>query len=109
VPIQHQAAEQYIAGNRSDLAENETAEAQLLSEFMPPQLSEQQVDEILQRLFNEQVGTDDPAAPWDKARVGRTTGAVLKAFRASVDSATVDPDLVAARLKSIIDNKAASV
>ncbi|KAH7108131.1 GatB/YqeY domain-containing protein [Auriculariales sp. MPI-PUGE-AT-0066] len=110
IALRREAATQYSAGNRADLADNESAEADLLSTFLPPQKSEAEIEEVLRKLFAQHTAniTGDGAAAWDKARVGRTTGAVLRAFREQVDPSTVDMDFVAERLKSLIEAAAAS-
>jgi uncharacterized protein YqeY len=87
-----------------DLAENETAEADFLVTFLPPQKTIAEIDDTLRVLLDTHAGD----VPLDKARVGKTTGLVIKSFREQVDAAQVDMDVVAARLKALIEAKSAA-
>ncbi|KAF8170209.1 Yqey-like protein-domain-containing protein [Mycena galopus ATCC 62051] len=80
------AAAQYTAAGRPELAEKETAEATLLSQFLPPVLSEAEVDSILQNIL---AVTEDPQ---------KKPGNIFKVFYGTVDKSTVDSDMVKRRL-----------
>ena len=49
--------EQYTAGNRPDLVAKEAFEVTVLSAYMPPQLSEAEVDAIIQAVIAETAAT----------------------------------------------------
>jgi uncharacterized protein YqeY len=51
------SAEQYIAAGRQDLADNELAEMEVMNEYLPKQLSEQEIKDIVMRLM---VQSDTP-------------------------------------------------
>lgn len=55
-----EAAEQYIAAGRNELAENEEAEAAVLEVYLPKQLSEEQVQARLKEIV-ERVGASKPS------------------------------------------------
>ena len=48
-----EAAEQYIAAGRQELADNELAEAERLAEYLPIQLSEAEVEEKIKGIIEE--------------------------------------------------------
>ncbi|MGQ0561953.1 MAG: GatB/YqeY domain-containing protein [Gemmatimonadota bacterium] len=52
-----EAAEQMRAGNRTELAEKEESEAQLLSAYLPPQLSEADVRAMVREAIAGGAGT----------------------------------------------------
>ena len=52
-----EAAEQMRAGNRQELAEKEDAEAAQLAAYLPPQMSEQQVRELIREAIAGGAGT----------------------------------------------------
>ncbi|MFZ9161697.1 MAG: GatB/YqeY domain-containing protein [Burkholderiaceae bacterium] len=58
------AIEQFSAGGRQDLVDKETAELQLLTGYLPAQLSAQDIDQILQAAIDQvaQQGASGPAA-----------------------------------------------
>lgn len=55
-----EAAEQYIAAGRNELAENEEAEAAVLEVYLPKQLSEEQVQARLKEIV-ERMGASKPS------------------------------------------------
>ncbi len=55
-----EAAEQYIAAGRNELAENEEAEAAVLEVYLPKQLSEEQVEARLKEIV-KRVGASKPS------------------------------------------------
>ena len=66
-----EAAEQYVAAGRQELAENELAEASVLDTYLPKQLSEAEVEAKLREIIAE-VGA---SAPSD---MGKVMGAATK-------------------------------
>ena len=55
-----EAAEQYAAAGRQDLADNELAEAEVLAAYLPKQLSEAEIEEKLKEVIAE-VGASMPS------------------------------------------------
>ena len=55
-----ESAEQYTAANRPELAENELAEAEAMSVYLPKQLSEAEVEEKLKEILAS-VGASKPS------------------------------------------------
>ncbi len=74
--------EQFEKGNRKDLADNERAEMQILEEFLPAQMSAEQIEKIA-RLKIEELGTID------KSKIGILVGAVMKETKGQADGALV--------------------
>jgi uncharacterized protein YqeY len=48
-----EAIEKFLEGSRQDLAEKEEAELKMLSAYLPPQLSEEEIKEILAQVIQE--------------------------------------------------------
>ena len=55
-----EAADQYVAAGRQELADNELAEAAVLDTYLPKQLSEAEVEEKLKAIIAE-VGASKPS------------------------------------------------
>ncbi|KAJ7928618.1 GatB/YqeY domain-containing protein, partial [Mycena leptocephala] len=85
-----EAAAQYVAAARPDLADKETFEAELLSQFIPPVLSEAEVDNHLQKILDGL-----PASP-------QKPGNIFKLFYNVVDKSTVDAEMVKRRLDVLL-------
>ncbi|EJD52595.1 GatB/YqeY domain-containing protein [Auricularia subglabra TFB-10046 SS5] len=100
IALRRDAERQYTAGGRADLAENELKEADFLATFLPLQKSEAEIDSLLRQIIAEQPDAL-PAEP-TKAQLGRLTGTVIKAFKSTVDLTTVDMEVVAKRLQTIL-------
>ncbi|KAJ7078904.1 GatB/YqeY domain-containing protein [Mycena belliarum] len=83
------SAAQYTAHARPELAEKEISEADLLSRFLPPLLSEADIDQNLQKIL-----ADLPKPP--------KAGDVFKLFYSTVDKATVDSQKVKQRLDELL-------
>ena len=77
-----EAAEQYIAAKRQELADNELAEEKILSEYLPKMLSEEEVETKLKEII-AQVGA---SAPSD---MGKVMGAATKALAGLADGRTI--------------------
>jgi uncharacterized protein len=78
-----ESAEQYRAGNRFDLAEKEEKEIDCLIEYMPPQLTEEEVIEIVNQTIQETgaKGLQD---------LGRVMGAVMPKVKGKADGAVIN-------------------
>lgn len=74
--------EQFEKGGRKDLADNEKAELKILEEFLPAQMSEEKIREIVLKKKKE-VGEVD------KSKIGQFMGAVMKETRGQADGALV--------------------
>ena len=92
-PTQTDAAAQYDAAARADLAEQERREAALLAELVPPLLPESAIDEKLREAL--------AALPTDTDARAKQ-GLLFKQFYAIVDKALVDPALVKKRAQAIL-------
>lgn len=74
--------EQFEKGGRADLADNEKAELKVLEEFLPAQMSEEKVREIVLAKKGELGITD-------KTKMGQLMGAVIKETKGEADGAVV--------------------
>lgn len=74
--------EQFEKGGRQDLADNEKAELKILEEFLPAQMSEEKVREIVAKKKDE-LGIAD------KSKIGQLMGAVIKETQGQADSALI--------------------
>ena len=77
------AAEQFRAGNREELALKEEAEAKILEEYMPEQMSEEQVREVVKQV----VAEINPQGPSD---FGRVMGACMGRLKGKADGGIVN-------------------
>ena len=73
-----EAAEQFVAAGRQELADNELAEAAALEKYLPKQLSEAEVEEVLRGIIAE-VGA---ASPRD---MGKVMGVATKRLAGQAD------------------------
>jgi hypothetical protein len=74
--------EQFEKGGRKDLADNEKAELKVLEEFLPAQMSEKKIKEIVLNKQKELSITD-------KSKAGMLMGAVMKETRGEADGTLV--------------------
>lgn len=74
--------EQFEKGGRSDLADSERAELKILEEFLPEQMSEEQIREIVLKKKAEMGDVD-------KSKMGQFMGAVMKETKGQADGAVV--------------------
>jgi uncharacterized protein len=74
--------EQFEKGSRQDLADNEKAELKVLEEFLPAQMSEENIREIVLKKKKEMGEVD-------KAKMGQFMGAVMKETKGQADGALV--------------------
>ncbi|KAJ6558567.1 GatB YqeY domain-containing protein [Mycena vulgaris] len=86
-----ESAAAYTSAARPDLAEKELLEVKLLSQFLPPLLSEADIDGHLQKILDD---LPKPIKP----------GNVFKVFYSIVDKSTVDSEMVKKRLDVLLNN-----
>ncbi|KAK0438689.1 Yqey-like protein-domain-containing protein [Desarmillaria tabescens] len=98
VARRNDAIDQYAKANRQDLVDKESKEVNALAAFLPPLLSEAEVDSRL-RAAMEAEGITADSDP------RKSTGKIMKAFYATVDKSEVDASLVKQRLDLILPQK----
>lgn len=76
------ASAQFRAGNRTDLAQKEDAEAIILSEYLPPQMPIETVERIVQEQMTLLGATD-------KSAMGKLMKSVMGEVKGQADGATV--------------------
>lgn len=76
------SVEQYKAGGREDLAEKESKEIEILAAYMPAQLGEDKVREIVQAVIAETRATS-------KADMGKVMGQAMGRLKGQVDGNVV--------------------
>ena len=81
--------EQFVAGGRSDLADKETAEIVILETYLPPPVSNEELDKVVADSISE---TDATAA--------KDMGRVMKAVMARLAGKTVDGKKVSELVKA---------
>ena len=77
-----EAAESYAKGGRQDLAQKEEKESAVLMSYMPEQMSEEKIREIVKNTFSE-LGLKDIKD------MGRAIGAVMAKGKGKADGQTV--------------------
>lgn len=77
-----ESARLYTDANREELADNEKKEAEALKVFLPEQLSEEEITQVVKRII-ENSGADSMSA------MGQTIGAVKKELGNSADGALI--------------------
>lgn len=73
--------EQFTAGGRSDLAENEQAELVIIEGFLPPQMSESDIEAKVREKIAE--------SPVDPTKKGQFVGMMMKELGDTADGAIV--------------------
>ncbi len=82
--------EQFKKGGRQDLADNEEAELKVLEEFLPAQMSEDQIRKIVMNKKAEMgISDSDASAGAGKTKMGQFMGAVMKETAGNADGALV--------------------
>jgi uncharacterized protein len=76
------AASQYEAGGRADLAEKEKKEVEILSSYMPEQLSEDEIKKTVKAVIQE-VGASS------KADIGKVMGLAMGKLKGQADGQLV--------------------
>ena len=77
-----ESAEQFKAGNREDLAEKEEKEAEIIKEFLPEQMSEEEIEKIASECIDE-------TAAQGKQDFGKVMPCVMKKAGVSADGVVV--------------------
>lgn len=77
-----EAVELYEKGNRQDLAEKEKAELKIIEVYLPPQMGEDEVRDIVKKKI-EELG-NPPASDF-----GKTMGVVMKDLKGKADAQMV--------------------
>ncbi|KDR75390.1 hypothetical protein GALMADRAFT_249436 [Galerina marginata CBS 339.88] len=90
----NEAAFKFHEASRLDLKEKEQEEAALLSKFLPPLLSVEDIDTHLRAVLgNLPAGSD----------LRKSFGLIFKDFYTRVDKSTVDPNLVKQRAQELMN------
>lgn len=76
------AIEQFTAGNRPDLAANEAAELAVLEEYLPKQLSDEEVERIIRDIVSRSGATS-------MKDMGKVMGEAMKALKGKTDGGKV--------------------
>jgi uncharacterized protein YqeY len=77
------AAEQYKAGNRPELAEKEEKEAEILKKYLPAQMSTEEVKKIIEETIKEVGATS-------KADLGKVMGAIMPKVKGKADGKLIN-------------------
>lgn len=77
--------EQFEKGGRKDLAENERAELKVLEEFLPAQMSEEKIREIIEKTLRQAQGDNSPILK----NKGAFIGTIIKETKGEADGALV--------------------
>ena len=77
-----EAAEQYVAAGRQELADNELAEAAILEEYVPRQLTPEEISERVREII-AQVGASSPSD------MGKVMGVASKQMAGLADGRTL--------------------
>jgi len=77
------ASKQYRIGNRHELAEKEDAEAKILEEYLPEQMSEDEVRAIISATIAEVGATS-------KADLGKVMGAIMPKVKGKADGKVIN-------------------
>jgi len=89
-----EAIEMYIKGGRNDLVEKETKELEIIKQYLPEQLSEEEIEKIVVATI-EKIGAKDIKDPEGKpsvsygASLGRVMGEVMKELKGRADAKLV--------------------
>ncbi|KAF8557979.1 GatB YqeY domain-containing protein [Imleria badia] len=89
-----ESASQFVKGERPDLAEKEAREAEIISTFLPPMLSEAEIDRVLQEVASSCPRDGNP---------NKVLGLIFKSFYSKIDKANVDPHLVQSRVEVLLN------
>jgi uncharacterized protein YqeY len=92
---QHDSAIQFINASRPDLAQKEHREADILAAFLPPLMSEADIDRVLNEVIAETTLDGDPR---------KILGQVYKAFYSKVDKSNVDTNTVKRKAEALLLN-----
>jgi uncharacterized protein YqeY len=80
--IRKEAIEMYVKGNREDLAAKEEAEYNIIAKYLPQQLSEDQIDNIIhETIYSLEVSGEKD--------IGRVMGAIMPKIKGKADGKSV--------------------
>ncbi|MBR5437211.1 MAG: GatB/YqeY domain-containing protein, partial [Muribaculaceae bacterium] len=82
VKQRRESADIYAGQNRQDLADNELAEAAVIEEYLPKQLSAEELEAELKKII-DQVGASSPA------EMGKVMGVATKALAGRADGKAI--------------------
>ena len=82
VKMRQDAAEAYERADRSELREEELAEKEILSKYLPPQIADEELREIIQKSIAE-MGVKDIS------ELGKVMGVVMKQVQGKADGSRV--------------------
>ncbi|OJA10186.1 hypothetical protein AZE42_01828 [Rhizopogon vesiculosus] len=86
---------QFVKASRPDLAQKEQQEADILSAFLPPLMSEADIDLVLNEVIAETTLDGEPR---------KVLGQVYKNFYSKVDKSNVDPETVKRKAEALLSN-----
>jgi len=84
----HDAAEQFIAGNRQELADKENLEIAILQAYLPEQLGEEDIETIIQKVISDVGATS-------MKDMGKVMGAVKPQLEGRADMGAVSAKIKA--------------
>ena len=77
-----ESIDQYLKANRTDLAQKEELELKILSSYLPSQLSDKEVEKVIDETLQE-VGSTD------KSKMGKIMGIITKKLKGRADMGKV--------------------
>ena len=77
-----ESIDQYLKANRTDLAQKEELELKILSSYLPSQLSDKEVERVIDETLQE-VGSTD------KSEMGKVMGIITKKLKGRADMGKV--------------------
>ena len=77
-----ESIDQYLKANRTDLAQKEELELKILSSYLPSQLSDKEVEKVIDETLQE-VGSTD------KSEMGKIMGMLTKKLKGTADMGKV--------------------
>jgi uncharacterized protein YqeY len=89
------AAGLFASASRQDLADKENKEAHILLQFLPPLLSEAEIDGLLSNILSTLPAGTDPK---------KCQGQVYRQFFSKIDKSLVDTNLVKKKFQALVDN-----
>lgn len=78
-----EASEEFKKGNRTELAQKELDELKIIEEYLPTQLSKEDIEEEVKKILSE-----IPEA--DRANMGKVMGKIMPAFKGRADGGLVN-------------------
>lgn len=78
-----EASEEFKKGNREELAQKELDELKIIEEYLPKQLSKEEIEEEVKKIISE-----IPEA--DRVNMGRVMGKIMPAFKGRADGGLVN-------------------